>query len=216
MIVILSGRERHTRGDLFDRYFQCHYRVFVRGKGWQVASVNGREVDSYDDDDAIYFLDLDGPKVVASLRITPTVKSSLIADHLPQLIENSIPARAPSIYECNRLVMPRSGDNRYAKSSLLGTMLEWCFAQRLTHLHMLIDAEALPEYLELTPLTTPLGLPQFFGGGPKAPTGGACMAVRWPICPQLLDDVRRYGQTESNNHLHDGAVTPKISSDRIH
>ena len=216
MIVVLSGRERNTRGDLFDRYFQCHYRVFVRGKGWRVASVNGREVDSYDDEHAIYFLDLDGPQVAASIRITPTVKSSLIADHLPQLIENGEPARAPTIYECNRLVMPPSGDNRHNKSSLIGAMLQWCFARRLTHLHMLIDAEALPEYLELTPLTTPLGLPQFYGGGPEVPTGGACMAVRWPICPQLLDDVRRYGQTESDDRLRGDEVMPRISSDRIH
>jgi hypothetical protein len=72
---------------------------------------------------------------------------------------------------------------------------------RLTYLQTVIDSVALPTYLELTPLTAPLGLPHPYGGGRKTPGGGECMAIRWPICPQVLHDIRSYGMPAETNPI---------------
>ncbi|MGH6768148.1 MAG: acyl-homoserine-lactone synthase [Xanthobacteraceae bacterium] len=198
MIIVLKGSERAANRDIFDQHFRLRHEVFVKGRGWSLPSIHGLEIDQYDDDDAMYFLDLnEESRIQGSIRITPTVKSSLIADYFPHLVENGDSPRSPTVYECTRYIVipPRKSreDNRLAKSRIIGAMLEWCMDNGLTYLQTVIDSVALPTYLELTPLTKPLGLPHPYGGGRKTPGGGECMAIRWPICTQVLDDVRAYG-----------------------
>ena len=170
----------------------------MRGRGWSLPTINGLEIDQYDDDDAVYFLDLnEEDRIQGSMRITPTIKSSLIADYFPHLVENGQSPRSPTIYECTRYIMlpPRKSrhDCRLAKARLISAMLEWCLDHDLTFIQAVIDSAALPSYLELSPLVTPLGLSHPYGGGRKTPGGGDCIAIRWPICEQVLQDVRDYG-----------------------
>ena len=56
-----------------------------------------------------------------------------------------------------------------------------------------IDAGTLPSYVEVTTLTTPLGLSHPFGGGRKAPGGGECLAIRLPMSREILQDIYAYG-----------------------
>jgi N-acyl-L-homoserine lactone synthetase len=201
MIVVLSGRDRKKNKTLFDQFFEFRYEIFFRDRGWTAPDINGPGPDQYDDDDAVYFLDLDKEeRMRASMRITPTVKSSLIADRFPQLIDQGNIDRAPTIYELNRHVLRPAldgGDNSTATACLLEAVFEWCFDQRLTHLQTLIDAAALPLYLELSPLITPLGLPLPMNGGCQHTNGRTVMGVRWPICGQLLQDVCSYKRRAS-------------------
>jgi acyl-homoserine lactone synthase len=81
---------------------------------------------------------------------------------------------------------------RLAKGRLLTVLLEWCLDKRLSHLQTVIDAGTLSSFVEITPQTTPLGLPHPYGGGRGTPGGGECMAFRWPITPQVLGDIRAY------------------------
>lgn len=196
MIVVLRGRDRGANQDLFDQLFQFRYEIFVRDRGWIVSDGHGRGTDRYDDDDAVYFIDIgDDRRIRASARITPTVTASMIADHLPQLIGAGNAARGPNIYELNRQVLRSEqnwGEGVPATVPLLERVLEWCLAHGITQLQTFIDAEALPAYLDMSPLLVPLGLPLPVRGGAGNPAGGACLGIRWPVCGQLLDDIRRY------------------------
>ena len=222
MILVLKGGDRRANAALFEQHFRLRHDVFVKGRGWSLPTTNGLEIDQYDDDDAVYFLDLnDEQRIQGSIRITPTAKSSLIADYFPHLIENGESPRSPRIYECTRYIVlpPRKSreDNRYAKSKIIGAMLEWCLDHELTYLQTVIDSVALPTYLELTPRTIPLGLSHPYGGGRKTPGGGECMAIRWPICPQVLDDVRAYGGWGVDAPILDRTSTvPQISPELVH
>jgi N-acyl-L-homoserine lactone synthetase len=145
----------------------------------------------------------------------------LIADYFPHLVENGESPRSPTIYECTRYIVlpPRKSrdDNRYAKSKIISAMLEWSLDHGLTYLQTVIDSIALPTYLELTPRTIPLGLSHPYGGGRKTPGGGECMAIRWPICPQVLEDVRAYGGLAQAEPFLDGMrPTPQISPELVH
>jgi len=198
MIIVLKGSERSHNVALFEQHFRLRHEIFVRGRGWSLPCANGLEIDQYDDADAVYFLDLNEEgRIQGSIRITPTVKSSLIADYFPHLIENGESPRSPTIYECTRYIVlpPRKSrdDNRLAKSRIIAAMLEWSLDHGLTFLQTVIDSVALPTYLDLTPLTIPLGLSHPYGGGRETPGGGECMAIRWPICERVLADIRSYG-----------------------
>jgi acyl-homoserine lactone synthase len=198
MVIVLNGSERRRQPDYFDRLFRLRYQVFVKQRGWPLPAVNSHEIDQYDDDDAVYFLDLDdNDRIRGTVRMTPTVKSSLLADYFPHLVENGQSPRSPHVYEATRYIVLPSQKNRealqLAKGRLLTTLLEWCLDRRLSHLQAVVDAAALSSFIEITPQTIPLGLAHPYGGGRGAPGGGECVAFRWPISLQVLDDVRAYG-----------------------
>ncbi len=108
MVIVLTGSERRKNPDYFDQHFRLRHEVFVRRRGWALPCTNGREIDQYDTDEAVYFLDLNEDNVVrGSIRIAPSVTCSLLADYFPHLVETGGPLRSPDIYECTRyIVMP--------------------------------------------------------------------------------------------------------------
>ena len=197
MVIVLKGSERPRNRDLFDRAFKLRHDVFVKARGWSLPSIGGREVDQFDTDQAKYFLDVSDDGVIeAHIRVTPTMSSSLIAEYFPHLVERGSP-RGPDIWECTRyIVQPRRKSregNRAAKARVISAMLEWALESQLTYLQTVIDTPTLSSYLEMTLQTIPLGLSHPYGGGRDAPGGGECMAIRWPVTLDVLEDVRRYG-----------------------
>jgi acyl-homoserine lactone synthase len=197
MIITLHGSDRKDKPDIFEQLFRLRHDIFVKGRGWSLPCGNGRETDQYDVDEAVYFIDLNGDGVIeSSVRATPTEKYSLLADYFPYLIENGMPARAPDVYECTRyIVMPAQKsreNNRAAKARLLIALFQWAISRKLSYLQTVIDAGTLSSFVEMSPKTIPLGLAHPYGGGRSAPGGGECLAIRWPVCPEVVVDVREF------------------------
>ncbi len=198
MHLILHGYERAKYSDLFDQLYKLRHKVFIKERGWSLPSRQGLEIDQYDTDDAVYFLTFREDGVIeGSLRLTPTMQSSLIADYFPHLIETGAPPRAPDIHEASRLILQPLKRTRLAmraaKARLMIPLLEWCLERRLAYFQTIIDAAALTSYVEITGHTRVLGLAHPYGGGRGAPGGGECMALRWPVTKDVLADVRAYG-----------------------
>ena len=198
MVIVLDGRERGRYSTLFDSLFRLRYEVFIKFRGWSLPAVGDREIDQYDIDDSVYFLDLDEQGgIQGSVRITPTLKGSLLADYFPHLVESGDSPRSPDVYEATRyIVLPavksRSA-NRLAKARLLSSMFEWALERKISFIQSIIDTSAVSNFVEMTPQMKPLGLSYPYGGGREAPGGGECIAFRWPLSLQLIHDVRQYG-----------------------
>lgn len=197
MIITLRGSDRKTKPDIFEQLFRLRYDIFVKGRGWSLPCGSDRETDQYDVDEAVYFIDLNGDGVIeSSVRATPTEKYSLLADYFPHLVENGMAARAPDVYECTRyIVMPAQksrANNRAAKARLLIALFQWALSQKLSYLQTVIDAGTLGSFVEMSPRTIPLGLAHAYGGGRGAPGGGECLAIRWPVCREVIVDVRDF------------------------
>jgi acyl-homoserine lactone synthase len=198
MVIVLAGSERRRYHKYFDQLFRLRHQIFVKGRGWSLPSVNDCEIDQYDVADAVYLLDLNDEDVIqGSVRMTPSERCSLLADYFPHLVENGESPRSPLVYECTRyIVLPAQKSreaNRAAKARLLGAAVEWSLNHGLSYLQTVIDSVTLSSFVEMTPQTIPLGLSHPYGGGRKTPGGGECMAIRWPISQQVLDDIRAYG-----------------------
>lgn len=198
MIVVLRGTQRNEHRDYFDQLFRLRHEIFIKRRGWSLPSVNGCEIDQYDNEHAVYFLDIDDDDVIrGTIRVTPSISASLLADYFPHLVETEGTLRAPDIYECTRYIAMAGSksklENRAAKSRIISAMLEWSLGRKLTYLQTVIETSTLSSYLELTPMTIPLGLSHPYGGGRRAPGGGECMAIRWPVTLRVLEDVRAYG-----------------------
>ena len=198
MAIVLRGDQRNAYPDYFEKLFRLRHDIFIRGRGWSLPSSRGCETDQYDTDTAYYFLDLNDEGVIeGSVRLTPTMQSSLLADYFPHLVENGVSPRGPDIYEATRyIVLPTKksrGSIRAAKTRLLASMLEWALGKKLGYLQTVIDTGTLSSFVEITPRTSPLGLSHPYGGGRGAPGGGDCMAFRWPVSLEVLEDIRGYG-----------------------
>lgn len=209
MVTVLLGSQRAQYPDYFARLFRLRHHVFVQGRGWSLPCKQGMEMDQYDVDEAVYFLDINDDGVIeGSIRMTPTERYSLLADYFPHLVENGLSPRSRDIYEATRyIVLPtektRAG-NRAAKARLLIGLMEWCLSKKLTHLQTVVDSGTLSSFVEITPRTMPLGLSHPYGGGKGAPGGGECMALRWPITLEVLEDVRAYGGLAPHRHAWSG------------
>jgi acyl-homoserine lactone synthase len=219
--MVLQGRQRSKFQYYFDQLFRLRHQVFVKERGWSLPSVSrDREIDQYDVDDAVYFFDLDDDDVIhGSVRMTPTDRHSLLADYFPHLIENGESPRSPAIYEATRyLVLPprrNRDDVRIAKTRLVRAVVEWCLQQKLTHLQAVVDISTFSTFVEMNPLTMPLGLPRPYAGGKSAPGGGDCIAFRWPITLEVLEHVRTYGGFSAGQHRRFDELNQPTRRERI-
>jgi acyl-homoserine lactone synthase len=203
--MVLQGNQRQQFSHYFDQLFRLRHRIFVKERGWSLPCADkDREIDQYDVADAVYFFDLDDDDVIrGSVRMTPTDRHSLLADYFPHLIENGAAPRSSAIYEATRYLILPSRRNRYdvrvAKARLVMAVVEWCLRNKLSHLQAVVDTATFSTFVEMNPLTMPLGLPHPYAGGRTAPGGGDCVAFRWPISLEVLEHVRNYAVS------HDGA-----------
>jgi acyl-homoserine lactone synthase len=221
MILVLEGTQRRQLRDYFDRMFSLRHQIFVKGMGWNLPSTNGREMDEYDVNEAIYIIDInEADEIQGCVRITPSETCSLVADYFPHLIENGTPARSPAVYEATRYIFRPlcrlSDDNRKAKARLLSAMIEWCMAKQATHLQCIVDMTVFPSWVELVPQTVPLGLPHPYGGGRGAPGGGDCIAFRWPTMREVVDGIRAYGGLTGEESYLFAPEQARPAAQRIH
>lgn len=198
MVFVFYGHQRQQTASVFDALFRLRHETFVVGRGWSLPSRQGREVDQYDTDDAVYFVDFDGNgDIIAHVRLTPTVGSSLTADYFPHLVENGANLRGDDIYEATRFIVrpPQADKGRYRalKAKLIAATVSWSMAHGVNHLQTVIDAGTLGAYVEMSTSVTPLGLAHPFGGGKGTPGGGTCLVFRLPVTRELLEDLRSYG-----------------------
>ena len=199
MINVLYGYERTQHRRTFEKLFKLRHDVFIKNRGWSLPATNGVEIDQYDTDDAAYLFDQDETGAIrAHLRLTPSLRSSLIADYFPHLVENGINPRDASICEGTRwMVLPtqrNKTDLKTVKAGFMAAIAEWAIEQGYSHLQTVVDAGTLASYVEVSLLTTPLGLAHAYGGGKGVPGGGECLAFRMPMCTELLKDIFAYGR----------------------
>jgi acyl-homoserine lactone synthase len=206
MIFVLEGSQRRQLHYYFERMFRLRHQIFIKELGWNLPKANSDyEIDEYDVEDAIYLLDITENDVLqGTVRLTPSLSCSLVADYFPHLIECGLPARSPLVYEATRYIfLPLSKsaeENRAAKARLLAGMVEWCQANKISHIQCVVDMKAFPSWVELVPQTMPLGLPHPYGGGRLAPGGGDCIAFRWPATREVIDGIRNYGGICHDNY----------------
>src|SRR5215475_4296205 len=100
-IVTTENKERYALW--LDEMFAQRKRVFVDELGWALHHEQGREIDAFDTDDAIYLLNIDEESglLKASARLLPSTSPHLLNDVFPDLCEGDVPW-GPNIWEASR------------------------------------------------------------------------------------------------------------------
>jgi len=162
-IHVVRKENRHLYEDLFDPYYRLRHDIYVKQRRWMALDrPDGREIDQFDTDDAVYLLALDGTRIVGGMRAVPTIRPTLMSDVFPQLNLRS-PVHRPDVYELSRIfVVPeRRGEHTGPglATILQAAIIEYGLTVGLTGFTIVLETWWLPRFEEQGWRAKPLGLP---------------------------------------------------------
>jgi acyl-homoserine lactone synthase len=160
---IVRDTNRHLYPAELDQYFRARHDVYVKERGWkELAKPDGREIDQFDLDDAIYLMAIDGSRVVGGHRLVPTTGPNMMRDVFPQLAMRGVVRRSDA-FELSRIfvVQNRRGEQaepRVESIVLAGTM-EFGLAEGISEFTIVMETWWIPRLRELGWDVRPLGVP---------------------------------------------------------
>lgn len=110
MIHVVTSRNQHLYARQLDEMFHMRHEFYVLQRGWKNLTVsNGRETDEYDDENAVYLMNLDPfGRILSTFRLNQTMGPDLLADKLPNYQSEPAP-RCQEIWELGRwMVAPHA------------------------------------------------------------------------------------------------------------
>lgn len=160
MIHIISAANRHLYEDVLEEHFRLRHDIFVDERGWNaLRKPDGREIDSYDNDDTIYLLALEGRRVVGGHRLYPTTKPTMMSDVFPHLAAvRGCPAN-PLTWEWSRYFVVRDRRDGDLNLRLMAAVQEFCLDEGITHVSAIMETWWLPRFQDAGFNVAPLGLP---------------------------------------------------------
>lgn len=162
MIHVIDCDNKHLYREQLEEHFHIRHKIYVDERRWMALErPDGREIDQFDNDDAVYLLALDQGRVIGGTRLVPTLKPHLMADVFPFLANVEGIQRGPDIVEWTRIfVVPeRRGRDSKVLHAVMAGMLEYCLREDITAITVVMETWWMPRFLELGWEVKPLGLP---------------------------------------------------------
>jgi acyl-homoserine lactone synthase len=164
-VHIVTAENRRLYRRQLEASFRLRHDVYVHERKWMdFYSPDGREVDEYDTEDAVYFLAIEheSDKLLGSARLLPTVRKPLLREFRSLTYSYPMP-RSPSILHLSRHVVRRDrreGGVVSPVTLIIRTAIqEFCLSENIEQLTLLVAVALLPNFLELGWNPQPLGLP---------------------------------------------------------
>ncbi len=106
MILAIEGVDRGAHPALFDQMFRMRAAVFADRLGWDVAVVNGLEIDRFDAEDPLYLLCVDEltQQLKGAVRLLPTTGPNMLRDVFSVLVPDGN-VESPLIWESSRFAI---------------------------------------------------------------------------------------------------------------
>jgi acyl-homoserine lactone synthase len=185
MIHAISAANRHLYEDVIEQHFRLRHDIFVEERGWEtLRRPDGREIDSYDNEDTVYLLALEDGRVIGGHRLYPTTKPSMMSEVFPHLAAVRGCPADPLVWEWSRYFVVRDRRDGTLNLQLMAAVQEFCLGQGIAQVSAIMETWWLPRFHEAGFVVTPLGLP-------------ALVENAWTMAAVI--DVRR----ETVDALHD-------------
>ncbi|MCT7377967.1 acyl-homoserine-lactone synthase [Chelativorans salis] len=185
VVYVINERNRHHYRDVIDRYYSLRHQVFVGERGWRaLASREGREIDAYDNAEAVYLLALDGERIIGGLRLGPTTQPHLLSEVFSHLASFEGVLQGADIYECTRFFVARDDRSGRTNCTLLAAMQEFCLSQNINHVTAVVETRWFARLRRAGFEFRPLGAPVLIEGLP-------CVAIAADISEASLATARR-------------------------
>lgn len=192
MIHVVTIHNQHLYARQLDDMFRMRHEFYVKQRGWDdLVSENGRETDEFDNEHAVYLMNLDRyGQILATFRLNPTNTPYLLGDKQPEYLEGDVP-RSEEIWDLTRwMVVPHArrksaGHIADAQKVLLCGVMEFAVSRGATALTCLMDTVFYERMAKVWPVS-PLGPARRFEVG-----NGEAMAVLIEAGPHVLADTRK-------------------------
>lgn len=186
-IHVVTHANRARYADLIELQHKVRHDVFVGERGWKaIERPDGRDVDAYDNEHAIYLLAVDGSKLVGGQRLYPTTRAHMLSEVFPHLVQvrRGLPT-GPDVYEWTRYFVVRERRTGRTDCRLLAAMQQYCLDEGISSVTAVAETWWLPRVHMIGFKTKPLGVPQVIEGQPT-------IAVEVPISSESLASVRSH------------------------
>ncbi|MCK1618693.1 GNAT family N-acetyltransferase [Bradyrhizobium sp. 159] len=190
MIHVISAANRHLNEDVLEQYFRVRHEIFVEERKWEsLRKPDGREIDSYDNEDAVYLLALENRRVLGSFRLYPTARPTMMSEVFPHLAAVRGCPSDPLVWEWSRFFVSRERRDGAFNLQLMAAAQEFCLDQGIERLCLVMETWWLPRFNDIGFIVTPLGLPALM-------ENSWTMAATIEVSQGSLDIVRdRIGMT---------------------
>lgn len=185
-VHVIKPGNRHLYGDIVESLFRLRHDVFVDERGWErLRRPDGRDVDAYDDEHAIYLVALEGERVVGGQRLYPTLRPHMLSEVFPHLASRTGVIQSPDVYEWTRYFVVRERRGGRTDCRLLAALQAFCLDEGISRVTAVVEAWWLPRWHQVGFRSRPLGLPEIVEGQPT-------LAAAIDIAPESLASVRAF------------------------
>lgn len=168
IIHVVTSRNQHLYARQLDEMFRMRHEFYMLQRGWKnLTSSNGRETDEFDDENAVYLMNLDRfGNILSTFRLNPTTGPYLVADKLPHYLSEPAP-RSEEIWDLGRwMVAPharrqRAGEIADVQKPLIVGLMEFAVDRGITGFTALTDTAFVDRISAVWP-TRPMGEPHGF------------------------------------------------------
>jgi len=190
MIHVISAVNRHLYEDVLEQHFRVRHEIFVEERKWEaLRKPDGREIDTYDNEDAVYLLALENRRVLGGSRLSPTTRPTMMSEVFPHLAAVRSCPSDPLVWEWSRFFVSRERRDGAFNLQLMAAAQEFCLDQGIERLCLVMETWWLPRFHDIGFVVTPLGLPALV-------ENSLTMAATIEIRQESLDVVRdRIGLT---------------------
>lgn len=147
MLVITGVGSKSAHATWLEEMFRHRKAVFIDRLGWSLKETQGCERDQYDGPDAVYLLSLRDGMLVSSVRLLPTEKPHLMADHFAALCPGGVP-KGPTIWEASRFcINPQISDPDQKHEELwriIAGVMSTGLAMGISHISFIAGSALLP------------------------------------------------------------------------
>lgn len=207
LMEVVTRENRHLYRDQLEDMYLMRHRIFVERMHWEgIRKADGREIDEFDNDDAIYLLVTDEGQVCGCHRMIPTTKPHLLSEVFADECEVRGVLRGPRVIECGRTCieaerLPRD-KLRIARRVLMTGLMEFCFKVGATHFTGINPVAVMSHYLKLDWDIRPLGAPR------KMEDGETYVAVSYAVSEEALASVQKTYKLPKDLVVYRGGTTP--------
>jgi len=160
MIHVISAVNRHLYEDILEQHFRVRHEIFVEERKWEaLRKSDGREIDTYDNDDAVYLLALENRRVLGGSRLYPTTRPTMMREVFPHLASVRGCPSDPLVWEWSRFFVSRERRDGAFNLQLMAAAQEFCLEQGIERLCLVMETWWLPRFHDIGFVVVPLGLP---------------------------------------------------------
>ena len=203
-IHVVTCDNRHAYNAEIERHHALRHDIFVGERGWTALErPDGRDIDAYDDHNAVYLLAIDGERVVGGQRLYPIVLPHMLGEVFPYLAARRGVPSAPDVFEWTRYFVVKERRVGRTDCMLLAALQQFCLEEGIAEVTAVVETWWLPRWQQAGFRARPLGLPVLVDGEPT-------LAVAIEISGESLAAVRSKARLPESVLVRRGRIAPVI------